>query len=66
MAIAGAVICTVGASASKDEQDRVSLVWEYMPMQFVQARLGLRYYDGIPQNPVQNRQEAFAELHLLF
>lgn len=50
----------------EDEQNRVSVVWEYLPMQFVQARLGLRYYDGIPQNPVQNRQQAFVELHLLF
>ena len=54
------------ADVDEDEQNRVSLVWEYLPIQFVQARLGLRYYDGIPQNPVQNRQEAFAELHLLF
>lgn len=50
----------------EDEQNRLSLVWEYMPIQFLQARLGLRYYDGIPQNPVQNRRQAFAELHLLF
>ena len=54
------------ADVDEDEQNRVSLVWEYLPMQFVQARLGLRYYDGIPQNPAQNRQQAFAELHLLF
>lgn len=54
------------ADVDEDEQNRFSLVWEYLPMQFVQTRLGLRYYDGIRQNPVQNRQQAFAELHLLF
>ena len=51
---------------SEDEQNRMSVVWEYVPVQFVQARLGLRGYDGIPQNPVQNRRQFFAELHLLF
>lgn len=51
---------------SEDEQNRMSVVWEYVPLQFLQARLGLRYFDGIPQNPVQNRRQAFAELHLLF
>jgi len=50
----------------EDEQNRFSVVWEYVPMQFVQARVGLRYYDGIPQNPIQNRSQAFAELHLFF
>lgn len=54
------------ADVDEDEQNRFSLVWEYLPMQFVQARLGLRYYDGIPQNALQNRQQAFAEVHLLF
>lgn len=51
---------------SEDERTRISLVWEYSPMQFVQARIGYRNYDGIPQNPVQNREQLFAELHLLF
>ena len=51
---------------SEDEQNRVSLVWEYSPMQFVQARIGYRNYGGIPQNPGQNREQLFAELHLAF
>ena len=54
------------ADVDEDEQNRVSLVWEYVPVQFVQARLGLRIHEGIPQNPVQNRREAFVELHFLF
>ena len=51
---------------SEDEQNRISLVWEYSPMQFVQARVGYRDHGGIPQNPGQNRKQLFAELHLAF
>ncbi len=51
---------------SEDEQNRISLVWEYSPFQFLQARIGYRDYSGIPQNPGQNREQAFAELHVLF
>lgn len=51
---------------SEDEQNRFSLVWEYFPIQFLQTRLGYRRYDGIPQNPAQNREQLFLELHLPF
>lgn len=51
---------------SNDEQNRVSLVWEYTPIQFVQARVGFRKNAGIPQNPGQNREQLFAELHIAF
>ena len=51
---------------SEDEQNRLSLVWEYFPMQFIQTRLGYRRFDGIPQNAAQNREELFAELHIPF
>lgn len=51
---------------SEDQQNRFSLVWEYTPIQFLQARLGYRNYSGIPQNPGQNREQLFAELHLAF
>jgi hypothetical protein len=50
----------------EDEQNRFSLVWEYTPMEFVQLRAGARAYDGIPQNALQNRTEAFLELHGYF
>jgi len=50
----------------EDEQNRFSLVWEYTPMEFVQLRAGARAYDGIPQNSLQNRTEAFLELHGYF
>ena len=50
----------------EDEQARFSLLWEYSPMQFLQARLGVRIYDGIAQVDSQNRDEFFAELHAFF
>ncbi len=50
----------------EDEQARFSLLWEYTPMQFLQARIGVRVYDGIPQVDSQNRDEFFAELHAFF
>jgi len=49
---------------SEDAQLRYSLVWEIFPIQFVQARLGYRRYDGIPQNDLQNRDELFIQLHI--
>ena len=51
---------------SEDHQVRWSLIWEYTPIQFLQARFGYRAYDGIPQSDVQNRDEAFIELHGFF
>jgi hypothetical protein len=50
----------------EDEQTRYSLVWEYSPFQFAQARAGVRLYDGIPQNDLQNRDEVFIQLHVYF
>lgn len=51
---------------SEDHQVRWSLVWEYSPFQFLQARFGARAYDGIPQDDRQNRDFFFAELHGFF
>ena len=50
----------------EDEQERYSLVWEYNPIQFVQSRVGVRRYNGIPNIAVSNRDEVFAELHVYF
>lgn len=47
----------------EDERTRVSAVWEYVPMPFLQLRVGVRAYDGIPQSPLQNRDEYFVQLH---
>ena len=51
---------------SEDHQVRWNVVWEYTPMQFVQARFGARLHDGVPQVDAQNRDEIFAELHAFF
>ena len=51
---------------AEDEQNRISVVWEYFPIQFLQTRLGYRRYNGIPQNPAQNREQFFLELHVPF
>lgn len=50
----------------EDEQTRWSLLYEYTPIQFVQFRGGVRIYDGIPQNDLQNRKLYFVELHGFF
>jgi hypothetical protein len=50
----------------EDEQTRSSLVYEWSPIQFVQLRAGVRVYDGIPQNDLQNRKQAFLQLHGFF
>jgi hypothetical protein len=50
----------------EDEQERYSFVWEYSPLQFVQSRVGVRRYNGIPNIAVSNRDEVFAELHVYF
>lgn len=49
-----------------DERERYSLVWELGPFQWLQTRLGVRSYRGIPQIPADNRDEFFAELHGYF
>ena len=51
---------------SEDEQNRYSVVCEYFPFQFTQFRLGVREYDGIDQNDLQNQTEYFLELHGYF
>ncbi|HEY6126124.1 MAG TPA: hypothetical protein VIV63_15840 [Steroidobacteraceae bacterium] len=50
----------------EDEQTRTSLLYEWSPIQFVQLRGGVRHYDGIPQNDLQNRTQAFLQLHGFF
>ncbi len=51
---------------SGDFQTRISLIWEYTPMQFLQGRIGLRSYDGIAAVDAQNRDVFFAEMHGYF
>jgi len=51
---------------NQDQQTRSSLLWEISPFEFTQLRSGVRVYDGIPQNSIQNRQELFVQLHNYF
>lgn len=48
---------------ARDRQTRLSLVWEYTPLPFVQLRAGLRNYDDIGEVPFYNRRIAFLQLH---
>jgi hypothetical protein len=49
-----------------DELERYSLIWEYSPVQLLQARIGVRSYDGISRQPATNRRELFFEAHVYF
>jgi hypothetical protein len=51
---------------SNDYRDRFSLVWEYTPIQFAQLRVGVRNYDGIPQNDTQNQRLVFMQVNGYF
>lgn len=54
------------ADVPEDQQVRHSLLWEYTPVAFLQLRVGGRWSDGIPQNPLQNQRQALVELHAFF
>ena len=49
--------------APRDRQTRLSLVWEYTPLPFVQLRAGLRNYDDVQEVPFFNRRIVFLQLH---
>ncbi len=51
---------------SEDQRVRYSAVWEYVPFQFTQFRLGARKNVGIPQNNAQNASELFLQWHAFF
>ena len=50
----------------EDERERYSVVWEMSPMQHLQSRIGLRFYNSVPDDDAGNRDELFAELHVYF
>ena len=54
------------SAVDEDERARYSAVYEYTPVQFLQLRLGARLYDGIPQNNLDNRALAFAQVNAYF
>lgn len=49
-----------------DTQRRLSAVWEYTPMRFVQLRIGHRSYEGDDAIGFLNRTRTFAEVHAFF
>jgi hypothetical protein len=46
-----------------DRQTRLSLLWEYTPLPFLQVRAGVRNYDDVAEVPFQNLRIAFLQLH---
>ncbi len=50
----------------EDQRERYSAVWEFVPFQFTQLRVGARKNKGIPQNKPQNASEWFAQWHAVF
>lgn len=50
----------------EDQRVRYSAVWEVVPFQYTQLRLGARKNKGIPQNKPQNASEWFAQWHAFF
>jgi len=51
---------------SEDQRVRYSAVWEVVPFQFTQFRLGARKNKGIPQSNAQNASEVFLQWHAFF
>jgi hypothetical protein len=49
-----------------NRQTRISAVYEYSPIQYLQLRGGVRQYDGPSQFALQNRRLYFLELHGFF
>jgi hypothetical protein len=50
-------------AAAGDRQTRLSLVWEYTPLPFVQLRAGVRNYDDQQEIPFLNQRQVFLQLH---
>jgi hypothetical protein len=50
-------------AVARDRQARLSLVWEYTPLPFVQIRAGLRNRDDVQDVPALNQREVFVQLH---
>lgn len=54
------------ADVDEDQRIRFNLVWEFVPFQFTQFRVGYRNNQGIPQNDLQNTDEIFVQWHAFF
>lgn len=60
------LIPDLAVGVRRDGETRWSFVYELTPVQFVQVRAGLRYYDGIPQDENEHEKLWFLELHGFF
>ena len=49
-----------------NNRTRNSIIWELVPIQFTQLRLGYRKLEGIPQSDVQNTDEIFFQMNNYF
>jgi hypothetical protein len=49
--------------AARDQQTRLSFVWEYTPLPFLQLRTGVRNYDDVNDVPFLNQRIVFLQLH---
>ncbi|MEJ0100339.1 MAG: hypothetical protein WDO12_11655 [Pseudomonadota bacterium] len=50
-------------SVARDRQTRLSLVWEYTPLPFMQLRAGVRNYDDVQEVAFFNQRIIFLQLH---
>lgn len=50
-------------SVSEDRRTRLSLVWEYTPLPFLQLRAGIRDHDDEQEVPFFNQRSVFLQLH---
>ncbi len=48
---------------ARDQQTRLSLLWEYTPIPFLQVRTGIRNYDDVNEVPFLNQRIVFVQLH---
>jgi len=48
---------------ARDRQTRLSLVWEYTPLPFVQLRAGVRNHDDVQEVSFFNQRTVFLQLH---
>ncbi|HEX7027706.1 MAG TPA: hypothetical protein VF268_10730 [Gammaproteobacteria bacterium] len=51
---------------NEEDRNRISLIWEYFPVRYLQLNLGVRSHDGPESLPESNREQAFAQLHMFF
>jgi hypothetical protein len=50
-------------AAAHDQQTRLSVVYEYTPLPFLQLRTGVRNYDDVREVPFLNQRIVFLQLH---